>query len=287
MFCRVLLKVNTKKYCLTESGARRLLPRIHSSDNKASRGRSLILAGSSEYPGAGILAARAAARAGSGYVILAQKNIPFISSEHPDFLPCDLNKTKLQDLNYKAVLIGPGFGVNEDTAAMIEYLKKSGTSDVVIDADALTVCAQFQLFPLPRDWIATPHAGELARCLGISVEEVNRNRDEALKKAHIHMGCVVLLKGHRTLMMREQRIYINKTGNSALAKAGTGDVLAGILTAFRAQGLSSLRSTLLGAYVHGKTAEVWVEEGLDSLSMMASDVVELIPRVLFELRQGR
>ncbi|MNL49147.1 Bifunctional NAD(P)H-hydrate repair enzyme Nnr [compost metagenome] len=90
----------------------------------------------------------------------------------------------------------------------------------------------------------------------------------------------IVLKGPGTLIVSRNRCYQNTSGNTALAKAGTGDVLAGIITAFRAQGLMPLRAACLGVYVHGLCAEIWVSDGNDSLGMMASDLIEILPRAL-------
>jgi NAD(P)H-hydrate epimerase len=201
---------------------------------------------------------------------------------NPDFIVSNiLNEKKFR---FDAVLIGPGFGVNEKTAALIASLKEQRIKKVVLDADALTVCAQWKLFPLPPSWIVTPHSGELARCLNISSAQVERDRLMALQLGTKLCQCTVLLKGHNTLVGRGEKNYQIHTGNSALAKAGTGDVLAGIITAFRAQGMGAISAALLGAYVHGACADLWVTKQRDRLSMTASDVIELLPEVLYQLR---
>nr|BFD65719.1 hypothetical protein HAGR004_07410 [Bdellovibrio sp. HAGR004] len=278
-------KANDPVRILKKSSARKLLPAVSAKDNKATRGRSLLLAGSADYPGAGILAARGALRMGSGYVILAQKNIS-VSLENPDFLLLDLAKKQWQAQKFDAILCGPGFGVNSFTARIICELKERNISNVILDADAITVCAEQNLFPLPRTWIVTPHTGELSRCLGVSAEEISAHRYEFIKMAQELFQCVVLLKGHGTLVANGRRVYRISTGNAALAKSGTGDVLSGVITALRAQGLSPTRAALLGAYVHGATANLWKAQKKDLLSMTASDVVEMLPQVLYKLRQG-
>lgn len=271
-------------YILKKRTAAKLLPPVSASDNKSTRGRSLILAGSPQYPGAGILAAKAAQRMGSGYVILAQKDIPAALLENPDFLLCDLNKKSWDELLWDAILVGPGFGVNADTEKTIQDLLKAKKDRVILDADALTVCAQKKIFPLRPTWIVTPHVGELSRCLGESVEAINADRLGAARRAQALFGCVVLLKGHGTLIANSRRVYQISSGNAALAKAGTGDVLAGVITALRAQGLSATQAALLGAYLHGATANLWVARQQDMLSMTASDVLDYLPQVIYRLR---
>ncbi|MGE5084949.1 MAG: NAD(P)H-hydrate dehydratase [Bacillota bacterium] len=275
---------SNKQRILHRSGAKKLLPAVATSNNKASRGRSLIMAGSPEFPGAGVLAAKAALRTGSGYVMLAQKGMSIDSWAYPDVIPYDLNNTAWYQIKAQAILIGPGFGVNGFTSQIIKDLQARQVENVILDADALTVCAKEGLFPLLPTWIVTPHTGELARCLGCSAEEINADREAAVVKAQQLMNCVVLLKGHHTLIRSRTRTYLNKTGNAALAKAGTGDVLAGIITALRAQGLSAIKAAVLGAYLHGATANLWQAHKKDLLSMLASDVIDLIPEVIHRVR---
>lgn len=264
--------------------AAEFLPDLLLEDNKVRRGKSLILAGSQEFPGAGVLAARGAMRAGSGYVILAHRDLAITAEENPEFLFRDLNHYNWQDLKFDAVLLGPGFGVNSFTASIIEDLKKLNFSKVILDADALTVCAQEKLFPLPSTWIVTPHCGELSRCLGVSSQLIDDDRNLYIEKAHELFQCTVLLKGRHSLIRSEEGLFKNMSGNSGLAKSGTGDVLAGIVTGFRAQGLTPSQALVLGTYVHGACANLWQARGNDPLSLVASDVVDLLPRVLHRLR---
>lgn len=275
---------NDPIYNFRKMAAAKLLPAVSSTDNKSHRGRSLLLAGSSQYPGAGVLAAKAALRMGSGYVTLAQKNINVSSLENPDFLISDLEKHRWQDLKFDSILVGPGFGVNNFTAQVIRDLKKQNFEKVVLDADAITVCAQEKLFPLLPSWIMTPHSGELSRCLQVDSAEIESDRHEAVLRGQELAGCVVLLKGHGTLVRNSKKTYRIMSGNSALAKSGTGDVLAGMITALRAQNVTPTRAALLGAYLHGASANLWVARGKDELSMMASDVIELLPEVVRKVR---
>lgn len=267
----------------TLKAAAHFLPKVSLLDNKAKRGRSLLFAGSGEYFGAGVLAAKAALRAGSGYVILVNESSLEKSWNHPDIILRPLRNDQKKFI-FSSVLVGPGYGVNEQTAEIIRQLKKQNIKRVILDADALTVCAQWNLFPLPSSWIMTPHEGELARCLDISSSEVQANREKALQKALEKFKCTVLLKGHGTLVGHKNKIYKIPTGNPALAKSGTGDVLAGIITAFRAQGLGATSAALLGAYVHGAAANLWIAKERDPLSLTASDVIELLPEVLYRIR---
>lgn len=280
------MKSTAPTLILKKEAAKKLLPAISSQDHKGSRGRSLLMAGSAEFPGAAVLAARAALRMGSGYVCVAQNGKFVDSLQNPDFLVSDLTKTKWQDLKFDAILIGPGFGVNEFTASVIRDLKKQNFDKVILDADAIRVCAEEKLFPLPATWILTPHPGELGYCLGISADQVNKDRQGSVQQAQKITGAVVLLKGHRSLIATAQKVYTNTTGNEALAKSGTGDVLAGIITSLRSQGKTAVEAALLGAYIHGATANLWKAHKKDLLAMTASDVIEYLPQVLYRIRES-
>lgn len=263
------------------------IPSLQETDNKVRRGKSLLLAGSSKYPGAGLLASRAALRAGSGYVVLAQPEMKQKSWETPEVIPRNLSEVSWESLSFDALLIGPGFGVNDYTALAIIRAKELNLERVVLDADALTVCAERNLFPLLATWVITPHTGELARCLQVTSEEIEKDRVHFVQLAQEKFNCVVLLKGAQSLVCGDGKIYRNHSGNSGLAKSGTGDVLAGIITSFRAQKLSALESTILGVFLHGACADFWLESGKDPLSLLASDVIELLPQVILKLRHGR
>src|SRR5690606_19621332 len=101
---------------------------------------------------------------------------------------------------WTAAAIGPGLGVSEHTEELLRRLLASGCPHVVVDADAITVAARSGMFPLPHTWILTPHAGELSRILGISAQEIEADRFLAAQKAVEHTGCIVLLKGFRTIV---------------------------------------------------------------------------------------
>jgi ADP-dependent NAD(P)H-hydrate dehydratase len=267
---------------ITLNIAARLFPEDSYDTNKSRRGKSLILAGSDAHLGAGILSARAAARCGSGYVYLSPSLAIKERIQHPEIIfaqdPSELFETA------DAILVGPGYGVNRHTLKIIQHLIRIKAEAVILDADALTVCAEENLFPLPSSWILTPHEGELARLMKCKSSEVKSYRELWARKAQIKYQARIVLKGPGTLILSPNRTYQNTSGNNALAKAGSGDVLAGMITAFRAQGLSPLRAACLAVFVHGYGADLWVQGGKDPLSMTATDLVELLPQALMEIR---
>lgn len=280
--------VATSHFLFTEKLARRYLPKRKSTSNKSDFGHALVLAGSKTAMGAGILSAQSAFRMGSGFVSWICKSpmtIDFLKTPeafyqeyHTDFLN-DLHKPPT------AVLVGPGFGVDEKTKEAIENLK-SLDIPVVLDADAITCCVKFNLFPLPKHWILTPHAGELSRVLNISPQDIEADRYACALKASKLTGCTVLLKGFRSVLAYDERIMVIPTGNVALAKAGTGDVLSGFLVGLLAQGGEVLQKAATAAYIHGRMADEWVSMGRDYGSLNAHDLSDHLPNLLGRLQSG-
>lgn len=279
------MKQHLIKYTLKQ--AQKNLPQKKKTDNKSKGGKSFLVAGSTGMFGAGVLAATAAARVGSGYVTLVtdQKNFP--SHKHPDFLLTDWKSLWRKNQLISALGIGPGLGKSKQALTILRQLLKNPVPHVVIDADALNLCAQHKLTPFPKTWIATPHEGELARLLGETAEHIRKNRLAAVVKAQKKLKCVVILKGHHTLIADSTRIYQIESGNAALAKAGTGDVLTGMITGFVAQGLPSMEAAGLGAFVHGWMADQWIKDKNDPLSLMPSDLLERLPKAIARIRSGK
>lgn len=280
--------------------AKRDLPCYAVDSNKSDHGRVLIIAGSRRYPGAGILSASSAARVGAGYVTLGN----FDQSYHhwlqsPEFLVQMLDTLNQKAIkNFDVIALGPGLGSDEKSLRQIEafvrQLIKWKVKNVVLDADGLNCIAHFQIYPLPRTWILTPHAREMERLLvsenstqkGPTVKDINKNREKYVKKTAKKFGCWCLLKGPGILLTHSDHdvTWRISSGNEALSKAGTGDVLTGMIAGLLAQGLTSEKSTLLGAYLHGELADQWVKCRRDPISMMPSDLRDLLPTLIHELR---
>lgn len=264
-----------------------LLPKRKKTDNKTAGGKCLIIAGSASMPGAAILAAKAAARVGAGYVYLYFKSKLNISQAPPDFILVKSDKIKFS--KFSSIAIGPGLGTHSQASRKIikwiQELKKAKAKNVVVDADALTVLAQNQnLLPLPSTWIVTPHTGELSRILKLKKSMTSKERKDYLLPAQKKLGCVLLLKGNPTYIFDGKKTYAVKAGNKALAKAGTGDVLTGMVAGFLSQGLETTDAATLAASLHGLMADEWIKSK-DYLSFMASDLIELLPATLFKLRK--
>lgn len=279
--------VATSHFLFNERLARRYLPSRTDMSNKSEQGRLLLLAGSEGAWGAGLLAAVSAYRMGCGYVTWASEKAPLSElQEAPEVLITSSQKIR-EDLDtFDAVAIGPGFGVGAQTAEWINDLKQKKIRNVVIDADAITTCVEQNLFPLPKTWVITPHSGELSQILKTSSQDLNKDRYNAALQAAAVTGCHVVFKGFRTVLAYEDRLMVINSGNSALAKAGTGDVLTGMIASMLAQGLETLQGTATAVYVHGRLSDEWVRTGNDKNTLLASDLKNHLPQLLGRLSGG-
>jgi ADP-dependent NAD(P)H-hydrate dehydratase / NAD(P)H-hydrate epimerase len=266
--------------------------------HKNSRGRVLIVAGSGAFPGAAILAARGAMRAGAGYVTLAvpQSVVP-IAQGHLVSVPvvglpqgrthafASTAAPKLLQLarEHDAVVVGPGLTLADGAVATARSLVAQVDVPLVVDADGLNalIDAQELIAARTAPTVLTPHPGELARLLAVSGAEVQADRVFSSGRLASEM-CVVVLKGAGTVISGEGRQVINVSGTSALATAGTGDVLAGMTGAFLAQGLDPLAAGALAAYLHGRAGEA-AASVLTPVSVTGEDIPEYLPVAIGEL----
>ena len=250
-----------------------LVPRKHATDTKYSAGSVLVVGGSPGMSGAVCLAAKAAYRADAGYVAVAThpRSLPLVEALVLEAVKAPLDEVDRLAERAGAVAVGPGLGRGEEERALVRRLLRELPVPVVVDADAL--------FGLePDDWpaprVLTPHSGELARLL--DREDVDTHRLDAVRTAADRFGCVVLLKGADTLVAAPgEGVLVCAAGTPALATAGSGDVLTGVVAAFLAKGIDARLATAAAAYAHGRAAELGPERGL-----IASDLVEALPDVL-------
>ncbi len=281
----VLLRKNKKHFLIKKSWVSAQLPRRQPTDHKAQHGHLLVLAGSPGFWGAGCLTAEAGYRMGAGYVTLVSVGQEgSVKAKLPDVLTQDMDDPDLLK-NKTAVAIGPGLSVGEKTKQLLLKLKETDLP-VVVDASAWTVCVREKLFPLPSHWVVTPHSGELASLFGVTGHKVDENRCSYAMKGSATVGCLVLLKGFYSVLAQQDKCWIIPAGNSALAKAGTGDVLTGFIGSLMARGLSAFSASATGAFVHGLLAEEWVRSGKDQESLMAQDLKDILPFVLQKLKKS-
>ncbi len=259
--------------------ARADLPTRNYQDNKTRGGKCLVIAGSKGLYGAAILTSLAASRTGAGYTyLISSGKIPI--ARHPDFLLIT-GRPKFSD--FQAIAIGPGYQDQKKIKNYLQSMRTLKIKNAVLDAEAMNVLAASNK-KLPKTWIITPHEGELSRILKISAQTIRNDRKKYIVAAQKKLGCIVLLKGYRTLIADGTSLWEIQSGNPALAKAGTGDVLTGMIAGFLSQGLSPLSSAQLATYIHGFIADNWIKSGKDIISLMASDIIELIPKALFKVR---
>lgn len=250
-----------------------LLPRRRQDSHKGSYGKVMCLAGSARFRGAAALAAEGALRAGAGLVTLASVEpvIAAVAARCPEciFLPCrqsagggvsaQSGKAVLEKVRGMDVLLfGPGLGDTDDTAALLEQLGPSAGCALVLDADGLNAAAKMDALPrspgLPL--ILPPHPGEMARLCGLTTAEVNAGREGIAAGYARAEDCVVVLKGHRTIVAGpDGEVFVNPTGNPGLSRGGSGDILAGMIAGLAAQGLSPLDAAVCGVWLHGAAAD--------------------------------
>lgn len=257
--------------------ARRDLPRRLSRDNKTIGGKAVIAAGSRAMPGAAFLAATAAARIGAGYVYLASQNNLDLRG-YPDFL-----KWTPALKNPSAVAVGPGLSKSSFVRG---WLVRAQKFPCVLDAEALNVLAKTNKKVSPQT-VLTPHEGELSRLLGVSADKIRAQREASVVNAQKKWGGVMVLKGHRTLVCDGRTLWTVTAGNAALAKAGTGDVLTGMIVGLLSQGLQPAVAACLGVYLHGRIAEEWIASRKDVLSLMPSDLLVNVAVVAAKVRRSR
>lgn len=283
-----LRAVATSHFLFNEKLARRYLRARKNTTNKSDYGHLLVVAGRQGMWGAGALASISAYRMGVGYVTWASFETP---QEHlqevPEVLTARIDDDRFwQEIKFTAMAVGPGLGVSRATADLIEKMKQEKVADAVLDADAITTCVQFDLFPLPKNWVITPHSGELSRIIKQDSHEIEKDRFKAASQGAEIAGCHVLLKGYRSIIAYEDRCMVINSGNSALAKAGTGDVLTGMIGSLLAQGHDTLQSTATAAYIHGRMADEWIRIGNDKSSLTASDLKDHLPPLMSRLAGG-
>lgn len=262
----------------------KILPKRSRQSNKTDAGKVIIIGGGKGLYGAGILAALASTRTGAGYTHLMTDLTQFPWLKFPDFILHPLKLSELKGKENFIIALGPGLGTQSSKKKYIRFLLKNNFKKVLIDADGLTLLSQMKI-KLPEEWLLTPHEGELARLLNIESKFVKKDRIKSLKMAQQKFGCTILLKGAETLIIgSDQKIFLVKEGTPALAKAGTGDILFGMIAAFRAQNLSATEAAVLAAFLHGKASQLWLKKKKDHLSLRPVDLIELLPETIFKLR---
>ncbi|MBQ8359464.1 MAG: NAD(P)H-hydrate dehydratase [Oscillospiraceae bacterium] len=268
-----------------------ILPDRDPQAHKGDFGRILLLCGSRGYTGAAALAAMGALRCGAGLVYLGVPEsiyaIEAVKLTEPIVLPLPDADGKLSEKaveqisqmlpNMDAVLIGPGLGHSDDTFSVVKAVLESFKGPVVLDADGINVLAEHIdiLRGRTTPTVITPHEGEFRRIGG----QVSSDRVTAAGCFAADTNTIVLLKGHRTVITDGKECYLNPNGNPGMAVGGSGDVLAGMITALVGQGIAPLQAAACGAWLHGAAGDICAEE-LGQYGMLPTDMLQVLPRLL-------
>ncbi|MCX8131262.1 MAG: NAD(P)H-hydrate dehydratase [Clostridia bacterium] len=300
---KAIADIDIKTHLLDRSFISGLIPKRAVESNKGDYGRVLILSGSTGMTGAGILSAGAALRTGAGLVYLG---VPALLASIYDAALIEAVIVPLEDegkgilsqssaahvlgklQRMSAVAVGPGLSTGEGVHEIVRNVVCHAQVPVILDADALNVLAGdiSLLANLRADAVLTPHPGEMSRLTGISIDEIQKDRIGVSREFACKWKVTLVLKGSKTVIaFPDGNIFINTTGNSGMATAGTGDVLTGIIASFVGQGLTAANAAIAGVYLHGlagdNAARIKGEHGL-----VAGDLVEELPYAIKQLSEG-
>lgn len=289
----------------TADGVARLVPERPPQAHKGTFGRVMVIAGSRNYPGAALLAAEAAYLSGAGLVTCAvpESVQPMLVARLPEATWIPLPETdgwigagaleliEPELPSTTAVLLGPGLGLSDATARFVESLLGHATElpAMVVDADGLKQLAKIEAWHerLPAAAILTPHPGEMSVLTGRSTTQIQDDRLASAQQWAKTWGHVVVLKGAHTVIADPAGgATVLPFATPALARAGTGDVLAGVLAGLRAQGMGPSEAAVLGGYLHGRAGVLAADELGSTASVVASDVASMLSQVFWELETG-
>jgi len=278
-----LKEVTTEYDYTTEREIKRLLRTRHRFTNKSTYGHALLVGGSYGKIGAPILSGKATLRSGAGLLTLllpkcgyqiAQTALPeamvLPSSQEEELAPTDI------PFSPSAIGIGVGMGTSAYAQGTLAALLRTFPNiPFVIDADALNLVASSEDLQriLPKNAILTPHPKELERLIGKWSDDLDR-QEKAKQFAKKHK-VILVLKGAFTMITDGDHFWVNSTGNPALATAGSGDVLTGVLTGLLSQGYTPLNAAIVGVYIHGKAADTYVRNTKKNI-MIASDIIDFL-----------
>jgi NAD(P)H-hydrate epimerase len=261
--------------------------------SKRDFGCLLIVGGSEVYSGAPALAGLAALRTGAGLVLIAAPAsvAATIRGYSPNLIVYSLSGSvvsardmeKLSELleSSDALVLGPGIGRNRETTDVVPSIVEMAAQakkPILVDADAIRAFAERKQQLKAANVVITPHAGEFRAISGIDARLKGKQRLPICKKFAKDYSCILLLKGHNTVVSDGRRLRVNRTGNPGMAVGGMGDVLSGIIGTFLAQGADRFFAAVAGAYIHGLAGDLVRKQ--KGFHMVASDLIEALPYVL-------
>jgi NAD(P)H-hydrate epimerase len=279
------MNVSENSTVLRLSDIKSILKTRNEDSHKGTFGHALLFAGSKGKMGAAVISSKACLRSGVGLLTV---NIP---EDERSILQTSLPEAMLQfraeekiDLSvFSAIAIGPAFGIDEVAVHLLRKIIPLVNQSIVFDADALTILSieKDSLNQLPTNSILTPHPKEFDRLFGEHFSLEDRQKT-AIQKAK-ELNCVIVLKGNKTFITNGIESFVNETGNSGLAKGGSGDALTGIIVSLLAQKYSTIDAAKLGVYVHGLAADITLKNQSEE-SMLISDVIENLGLAFKEVR---
>jgi ADP-dependent NAD(P)H-hydrate dehydratase len=260
--------------------------------HKGMFGRVLVVGGNDAMIGAPVLAGTAALRAGAGLVQIATPRsiLAAAISITPELIGLPLSGGNLAELvkaagAADAVVIGPGLGQSRDAKARLMRLIRLKDKPMLLDADALNLLAAEKRWPASFKCraVLTPHPGEMKRLAKLlkrtDVPTDDGGRIDLATLAANSFKQVIVLKGHRTVVTDGDRVYVNRTGDSTLSKAGSGDVLSGVIGTFLAQQMDQFDAACAGVWIHGKAGEI-AGKKLGLRCALARDVIDALPEAI-------
>jgi hydroxyethylthiazole kinase-like uncharacterized protein yjeF len=288
---------------LTRERMRELVPARAADSHKGDFGRVLVIAGSVGRTGAAHLSALGALKSGAGLVTIATPRscVATLAAMMPEYMTEGLEETtagtidfsavdRVLDLKADIIALGPGLGRDPSTAAFVQAIVERAGAPLVLDADALNAFSGDPERLTGRDGvdvIITPHPGEMARLLNITIEQVQADRLEHARAFAVARRVHVVLKGHRTIIAGpEGRSFVNLTGNAGMATGGTGDLLTGMIAAWFAQILDPEGACKLAVYLHGTAGDL-AEADEGEIALLPSDIAARLGDAVMELTARR
>lgn len=285
-------------YYFEKTDLREKMPRRYPDSNKGSYGKVLVIAGSKGMSGAAFLSAKAVYVSGAGLVRVytEESNRQILQQLLPEAIVTTYDSeadepfaTLSSLLDWADVVcMGSGLGRSTLSEQLVKSVWEQNEKPCVLDADGLNILSSFteqERMVKKAEYVFTPHMKEMERLCGKSVEEIKKNRKEILKEFVDKYDVNVALKDSRTLVTgKNRKIYMNLSGNAAMAKAGSGDVLAGVIAGIMAQRVSACEAAALGVYLHGLGGDM-AKESLGQYSVLAQDIIDGIGSMLKRIEE--
>ncbi|UOE41818.1 NAD(P)H-hydrate dehydratase [Chryseobacterium suipulveris] len=279
----------TNDFIINDEMIRKIYQPRNDFSHKGTYGKATLVAGSFGKIGAAVLATKSALRTGSGLTFVCAPNCGYeiLQSTCPEAMFISGGEKIISNIETEkdsVVAIGPGLGTEDGTVAALLQFLKNYDEPLVLDADALNIISKApeNLKMIPKNSVITPHPKEFERLFGVS--ENSFERLETAKKNARELGIYIVLKDHHTqIITPENKVFYNITGNSGMAKGGSGDVLTGILVSLLAQNYAPKKAAILAVWLHGKAGDLAAKK-YSKESMLLSDLIAEIGTVFKQLK---